>query len=76
MCEPTFLDELEDSLLSSLLQDECELKLFDLEEKKKADDVNIVKLLDIRFTMGSHIDRERNVNEHIQPFKLSPNGLV
>ena len=79
LCEPTFVDELEDSLLTNLLQDECELRLLDLQVPTQnsvlSDDLN-VNLLDLRFTMGSHIDREKNISEQIQPFKLTPDGLV
>ena len=73
------MDELEDSLLTNLLQDECELRLLDLQvptqNSVSSDDLN-VNLLDLRFTMGSHIDREKNISEQIQPFKLTPDGLV
>jgi hypothetical protein len=35
-----------------------------------------VDLVDIKFTVGKHIDREQNNKEYIHPFKVSDDGLV
>ena len=72
--ETNLIEELEDSLINDMAQDQCHLELINLAELKETlmsdeehdvtdlpDEIippHEINLLDIRFTMGSHIDRE------------------
>ena len=71
MSETNLIEELEDSLINDMATDRCHLELINLSELKAAlseDEVgqdlediippHQIDLLDIRFIMGSYIDRE------------------
>ena len=76
MSETNLIEELEETLINDMAQDKSHLELINLaelrealvsEEENDTSDLHEerippheINLLDIRFTMGSHIDREQN----------------
>lgn len=89
--EPTLLEELDDYMLTNMTQDGCQLQISNLNflESEQLDDDDSdeetendmaqeqvkVQLVDLSFTLGSHVDRNLNQKEYIQPLKMECDGL-
>ena len=74
--EPTLMEELDDYMLTNMTQDGCQLQFSNLEEDQlddESDEENEemaldqvkVQLMDLSFTLGSHIDRNLNQKQYI-----------
>lgn len=89
LVEPTLMEELDDYMLTNMTQDGCQLQVSNLNlinqnglsENEETDDEEDpldkvkVSLLDLKFTLGSHTDRNLNNREYVQPLKESHDGL-
>ena len=79
LVEPTLMEELDDFMLTHMTQDGCQLQVSNLNminqdglsENEDTDDEDDqldkvkVSLLDLKFTLGSHIDRSINNREYV-----------
>ena len=72
ICEPQLVEELDEFLVKEITQDQCQLEVVSMKQQEWYE----INLLDLRFNIGSHIVREQNASEYIQPFRITPDGLI